>query len=77
MVTTKQVNEHLAHENNIFRSTNRNLSAEVARLIEVDQELVEAKGKLEQVVNELAAKEIQVIIIYNSYNTPVRFVSDL
>ena len=60
LTALKQVNEHLVHENNSLKSTNQNFSEEVARLIQVDQELTKAQENLKRAENELATKEFQV-----------------
>jgi len=54
-----------------MKSANRNLSEEVARLIEVDKELVKAKEKIEEIKqhaeDELATKEFLVRTLYLLY----------
>ena len=60
----KQTNEQLSLEVDALRSANCNLSGEVARLIEVEQELIKAEEKIKEIKKqteeELATKEILV-----------------
>jgi len=64
LAVIKQTNEQLLLEVDSLRSGNRDLSVEVARLIEVDQELVKAKEKIREIQqhaeDEVAAKEFLV-----------------
>ena len=64
LVVIKQSNEQLSHEVDGLRSANYNLSGEVARLFEVDQELVKAKEKIkeikQQAEDELATNQFLV-----------------
>jgi len=60
----KQTNEQLLFEVDALRSANRNLSEKVARLIQVEQELIKAEEKIKEIEkhaeDELTTKEILV-----------------